>query len=74
MALSDIAEAHPWADIPVRAYLAWIDGTGSVERGLGLHAKVLASHMGTHSQTHKDYNEMITEVRLDGPVEGTDFL
>ena len=55
-ALSEIAQSFPWADQPVRAYLAWIDGTGSVERGLGTHAAVLGSHVGTSAQTHDNYN------------------
>ena len=49
LAVAKIADVYPWADIPVRVYLAWMDGTVSVERGLGLHAQVLASHVGTHS-------------------------
>jgi hypothetical protein len=71
LSLSEIAQAHPWAEVVVRAYLAWIDGTGSVERGLGTHTAVLASHAGPRSHTSKDAIEMATEVRLDGPAHST---
>ena len=74
LALSEIAQNHPWVDVPVRAYLAWIDGTGSVERGLGAHTAVLASHTGKRSETPKDYIEMVTEMRWDGPKDANDIL
>ena len=74
LAQREIGQAHPWADVPVRGFLSWIDGTGSVERGLGTHTAVLGSHVGTRSLTHKDYIEMVTEIRLDGPVDGTCFF
>jgi hypothetical protein len=71
-AAAEIARCHPWADVPVRGYLTWIDGTGSVERALGIHAAVLASHEGRKTrQSCDDALEMCAELRLDGPAEST---
>ena len=74
LAAQEIARCHPWADVPVRGYLAWIDGTGSVERGLGIHAAVQASHQGTKTKAAtQDELEMCAELRIDGPADSTEI-
>ena len=70
LSVAEIAQNHRWAVLPVHGYLSWMDGTGSVERGLGTLAAVLAGHPGNRPRTiDKDANAMCVEIRLDGPVD-----
>ena len=74
LSVAEIAQNHRWAVLPVRGYLSWMDGTGSVERGLGTHASVLAGHSGNRPQKlGEDANEMCVELRLDGPVDSAEI-
>ena len=67
LSLAEIEQNHRWASRLVLGYLTWIDGTGSVERGLGIHTGVLACHSGSRARKlGEDAIEMIAEIRLDG--------
>ena len=74
LSVAEIAQNHRWAVLPVRGYLSWMDGTGSVERGLGTHASVLGAHSGNRPlKLGEDANEMCLELRLDGPVNSAEI-
>ena len=60
----------------VRFYLATWDGTGQVERGLGLDAHIIGRHLGSHqtSSGGDDLYSGLLELKLDGPQREADVF
>ena len=60
----------------LRFYLATWDGTGQVERGLGLDAHIVKRHLGSHqtSSGGDDLYSGLLELKLDGPQREEDVF
>ena len=54
-------------------YLACMEGTGQLERGFSVYAAALDAHSGQRTRTDNapDHVEIMTEVCLDGPEDGS---
>ena len=52
----------------VRAYLSFVDSTGDVERGLGVHADFVQHHLGAHEQGCC-VSEICFLLKMFGPAE-----
>jgi hypothetical protein len=61
----DMARFHTLAPV-IRFYCSVMDGTGSVERGLGRHAIILGHHVG-QPEGASSLSEACLEVQGEGP-------
>lgn len=63
---------HAWLCAVVAFYVAHPDGTGDVERGLGLHARLRRAHLGANGDIAAA--EMCLEVSVEGPREDCEIF
>ena len=60
-------EEHEWLRPVVALYVTHPDGTGDVERGLGLHARLRGVHLGADGNSAA--GEICAEIHAEGPAE-----
>jgi hypothetical protein len=63
---------HGWLAPVVAFYVTHPDGTGDVERGLGLHARLRGAHLGADGNS--EAAEVCAEIRCEGPQDDSELF